>query len=205
MALDDNCSAKDLFLCSPNVTGQSVVLDKDGGGGKDLSPQERVGYDTDESLWNSILKSMENKSKPPMTAEQRRFEDLMTYFVNNASPNADFLKAPDPPIPAGECRYCLKVDDHITQLCPYKYDVPKNAILGKGCSVQCVVCGCRFRDSCCAKCGHTRGRAILMDCRICGKSYDHWPDMCPQRDLNSSFTCDPYTSYISFKTCPPKE
>ncbi|CAL8125114.1 unnamed protein product [Prunus armeniaca] len=34
-----------------------------------------------------------------------------------------------------ECRYCLKVDDHITQLCPYKYDVPKNAILGKGCSV----------------------------------------------------------------------
>ncbi|KAI5346309.1 hypothetical protein L3X38_014188 [Prunus dulcis] len=77
-----------------------------------------------------------------MTAEQRRFEDLMTYFVNNASPNVDFLKAPDPPIPAGECRYCLKVDDHITQLCPYKYDVPKNAILGKGCSVQCVVCGC---------------------------------------------------------------
>ncbi|ONI24168.1 hypothetical protein PRUPE_2G227800 [Prunus persica] len=31
--------------------------------------------------------------------------------------------------------------------------------------------------SCCAQCGHTRGRAILMDCRICGKSYDHWPDI----------------------------
>ncbi|BFG22588.1 hypothetical protein CerSpe_088620 [Prunus speciosa] len=109
------------------------------------------------------------------------------------------------PKTAEQMRYCLKVDDHITQLCPYKYDVPKNAILGKGCSVQCTVCGSRFRDSCCAKCGQTRGRAILMDCRICGKSYDHWPDMCPQRDLASSFTCDPYTGYFSFKACPPKE
>ncbi|CAB4270691.1 unnamed protein product [Prunus armeniaca] len=205
MVLDNNCSAKDLLLCSPNVAGQSVVLDKDGGGGKDLSPQERVGYSTDESLWNSILKSMGNKPKQPKTAEQRRFEELIAYSASHAAPNVDFLKEPNPPVPAGECKYCLKVDDHITQLCPYKYDVPKNAILGKGCLVVCTVCGCRFRDSCCAKCGHTHGRAILMDCMTCGKLYDHSFDTCPKRNLNSPVTCDPYTGYISFKACPPKE
>ncbi|KAI5346296.1 hypothetical protein L3X38_014175 [Prunus dulcis] len=124
MVVDNNCSAKDLLLCSPNVAGQSVVLDKDGGRGKDLSPQERVGYSTDKSLWNSILKSM-NKPKQPKTAEQRRFEELIAYSASHAAPNVDFLKEPNPPVPAGECRYYLKVDDHIAQLRPYQVCPPK--------------------------------------------------------------------------------
>ncbi|CAB4301089.1 unnamed protein product [Prunus armeniaca] len=188
------------------VAGQPVVLDKDGewkvidkDGG--LKPLEMVPHDPNTSLWKPTV----NRSKEPKTAQQRRFEELMAYSASHAASNVDFLKDPDPPVPAGECRYCLKVDDHITQLCPYKYDVPKNAILGKGCTVVCKVCGCRFRDSCCAKCGNTRGCAILMDCRICGKPYDHWSDTCPKRDLNSPVTCDPYTGSFSFKACPPKE
>ncbi|CAL8078248.1 unnamed protein product [Prunus armeniaca] len=30
-----------------------------------------------------------------------------------------------------ECEYCLKVGVHFTQTCPYKYHVPKNAIVSK--------------------------------------------------------------------------
>ncbi|BBN67798.1 hypothetical protein Prudu_189S000500 [Prunus dulcis] len=43
-----------------------------------------------------------------------------------------------------ECEYCLKVGVHFTQTCPYKYHVPKNAIVSK-------------RDSCCGSCGLSDG------------------------------------------------
>ncbi|PQQ01841.1 hypothetical protein Pyn_26856 [Prunus yedoensis var. nudiflora] len=31
------------------------------------------------------------------------------------------------------------VDDHYTQLCPYIYEVPENAIVGKSCAVTCLL------------------------------------------------------------------
>ncbi|CAB4262254.1 unnamed protein product [Prunus armeniaca] len=49
-----------------------------------------------------------------------------------------------------ECEYCLKVGVHFTQTCPYKYHVPKNAIVSKSCGIS---------DGC----------AVLMDCLHCGK------------------------------------
>lgn len=44
----------------------------------------------------------DDKLKQPNTAEQKRFEGLMTSFANHTSPNVDFWKAPNPPVlPAG--------------------------------------------------------------------------------------------------------
>ncbi|CAB4285133.1 unnamed protein product [Prunus armeniaca] len=53
------------------------------------------------------------------------------------------------------------------------YRVPKNAIVGESCVVACRVCGYIFRDSCCADCGLSVGRALLKECTICGKEEEH--------------------------------
>ncbi|KAL6282295.1 hypothetical protein ACE6H2_013224 [Prunus campanulata] len=103
----------------------------------------------------------------------------------------------------GECMYCLKVGEHITQLCPYQHHVPKNATLGEGCELICKICGCRFIGSCCADCGLSEGCAILKDCLICGKQGDHWPSTCPKREgkhIPSVFTCNDYNGYFTFNT-----
>ncbi|CAL9015435.1 unnamed protein product [Prunus brigantina] len=101
----------------------------------------------------------------------------------------------------GECMYCLKVGEHITQLCPYQHHVPKNATLGEGCELICKICGCRFIGSCCADCGLSEGCAILKRCLLCGKLGDHWLSMCPKREgkhIPSAFTCNDYNGYFTF-------
>ncbi|XP_021830821.1 uncharacterized protein LOC110770899 [Prunus avium] len=102
----------------------------------------------------------------------------------------------------GECKYCLKVDDHHTELCSYIDEVPENAIVGESCVVTCLVCGCFFRDSRCANCGITLGRALLKDCFICGKRGEHMEFECPELEPNSDFTFDPYSRSFMVDICP---
>ncbi|KAI5345411.1 hypothetical protein L3X38_013288 [Prunus dulcis] len=99
----------------------------------------------------------------------------------------------------GECKYCLHVGEHISQLCPYKSDAPKNATLGEGCMVVCSICCCLLRDSCCADCDLSIGCAVLKDCPICRKQGEHWPSTCSKREgkhIPSAFTCDFDTSFF---------
>ncbi|PQP96125.1 uncharacterized protein Pyn_37879 [Prunus yedoensis var. nudiflora] len=103
----------------------------------------------------------------------------------------------------GECKYCLKVDKHPTQLYSYRYRVPKKAIVGESCVVACLVCGCVFRDSSCADCGLSVGRALLKHCTICGKREEHLNHECPERK-DSGFTYDPYTGSFSVEIRPLK-
>ncbi|KAL6282285.1 hypothetical protein ACE6H2_013214 [Prunus campanulata] len=63
-----------------------------------------------------------------------------------------------PPIPPGECKFCLKVDEHYWSNCPYMVSVPKNAKVGSNCDVICKVCGLFFKKESC--CGKDEGRAI---------------------------------------------
>ncbi|CAB4276409.1 unnamed protein product [Prunus armeniaca] len=76
----------------------------------------------------------------------------------------------------------LLVGDPISHCCPYKSDVPKNAIVVSGCVVNCKVCGCRFRGSCCANYGSSQGRAILKSCSVCEKEGEHMTYECPSRE-----------------------
>ncbi|CAB4276017.1 unnamed protein product [Prunus armeniaca] len=92
----------------------------------------------------------------------------------------------------GECKYCLKVGDHHTELCSYIDEVPENAIVGESCVVTCLVCGCFFRDSRCANCGITLGHALFKDCLICGKRGEHMEFECPELEPNPDFSFDPY-------------
>ncbi|BBH06471.1 hypothetical protein Prudu_018135 [Prunus dulcis] len=101
----------------------------------------------------------------------------------------------------------VMVDKHPTQLCSYRYRVPKNAIVGESCVVECLVCGCLFRDSCCASCGLSIGRAVLKECTICGKQEEHSNFECPEREekrKDSGFTYDPYTGSFSVEIRPLK-
>ncbi|CAL2252181.1 unnamed protein product [Prunus armeniaca] len=121
------------------------------------------------------------------------------------------LETPSPPpnYIFGECLYCLKVGDHISHFCPYKSNVPKNAVVGSGCVVNCKLCGCRFRGSCCAKCGISLGRAILKNCSICEKVGEHMNYECPSGEKkyypSLIFKCDPYTGGFTFEYAPLKE
>ncbi|XP_016648743.1 PREDICTED: uncharacterized protein LOC103324927 isoform X3 [Prunus mume] len=65
----------------------------------------------------------------------------------------------------GECKYCLKVGDHHTELCSYIDEVPENAIVG---------------------------RALFKDCLICGKRGEHMEFECPELEPNPDFSFDPY-------------
>ncbi|CAB4306428.1 unnamed protein product [Prunus armeniaca] len=93
-----------------------------------------------------------------------------------------------------ECQFCLKVGDHFSQTCSYRYHVPKNAIVGKRCVVVCNLCGCLFRDSCCGVCGQSDGFAILMNCLHCRKIGEHLIFTCPSREGKSYL--DPYTGSV---------
>ncbi|XP_034211035.1 uncharacterized protein LOC117624031 [Prunus dulcis] len=98
-----------------------------------------------------------------------------------------------------ECEYCLKVGDHFTQICPYKYLVPKNAIVSSRCVVLCKFCGCHFRDSCCGSCGLSYGYAVIVYCLRCRNRGEHMTYMCPILEGKpSNFSCDPYTGSCSF-------
>ncbi|CAL9015472.1 unnamed protein product [Prunus brigantina] len=81
-----------------------------------------------------------------------------------------------------ECEYCLKVGDHFTILCPYRYHVPKNAIVSERCVVLCNCCGCHFKDSYCSSCGGSNGCAVIMNCLHCGNYGEHMTYMCPSHE-----------------------
>ncbi|CAB4293826.1 unnamed protein product [Prunus armeniaca] len=160
---------------------QSEVLDKDGGR-KELFSPVMVPSNCNTPIIGS-------KDEEPKT------EELMD----------DELETEELMDEIGECKYCLKVDKHYMQLCPYRYHLPKNATLGRGVEVTCKICGCLFRGSCCASCGLSEGQAILKDCSICGEQGEHWPSTCPSREgrhIPSAFTCDDYTGYFSVNICP---
>ncbi|CAL2252179.1 unnamed protein product [Prunus armeniaca] len=121
------------------------------------------------------------------------------------------LEKPSPPPNDifGECLYCLKVGDHISHYCPYKSNVPKNAIVGSGCVVNCKICGRLFRGSRCARCGSCQGHAILKSCSVCETKGEHMSYECPNREKKYYpfvvFKCDPYTGDFSFEYAPLKE
>ncbi|XP_050385099.1 uncharacterized protein LOC126801706 isoform X2 [Argentina anserina] len=84
----------------------------------------------------------------------------------------------------GRCLIC-SLDEHNSSECPYQAEVPKNAIVGRGCDIICKDCPlipvmlserCRNHDS---------RRAELKYCVLCQKLGEHWPDHCPE--LNSGY------------------
>ncbi|PQQ14014.1 uncharacterized protein Pyn_39452 [Prunus yedoensis var. nudiflora] len=161
------------------LDSQSEEPDKDGGG-KDLFSPATIPLNCNTPIIGS--KSDELESKESETEES---EDEGCFI--------------------GECKYCLKVNKHPTNQCSYEYKVPKDAIVGESCVVACLVCGCLFRDSRCADCGTSLGRAFLKDCSICGKEGEHLEFECPERDANCGFTYDPYTGSFSVEIRPLKE
>ncbi|CAL9015817.1 unnamed protein product [Prunus brigantina] len=175
----------------------SKVLLKDGGR-KDLVSPDTVPLNCDTPILDSkpeerkaAKQCLEKPSPPP--------NDIFGRKVDEPKDKSSI----------GECLYCLKMGDHISFFCPYKYDVPKNAIVGSGCVVNCKICGCRFRGSRCANCGSSQGCAILMSCSICEKEGEHMSYECPSREKkyypSVVFKCDPYTGGFSFEYAPLKE
>ncbi|KAL6278484.1 hypothetical protein ACE6H2_022085 [Prunus campanulata] len=205
------------------LDSQSEVLNKDFNG-KDLFSPAMVPLNCDTPIIDSTAEELE-------TTEPTE-EELIAYFYEGSNlrlPDSigskieesddeelEFWKSEieesEDEIPKdgesyGECKYCLKVDKHPTYLCSYKYRVPKNAVVGDSCVVECLVCGCLFRDSCCASCGLSIGRALLKDCTICGKQEEHLNHECPEREVkrkDCSFTYDPYTGSFSVEIRPLK-
>ncbi|XP_021825878.1 uncharacterized protein LOC110766803 isoform X2 [Prunus avium] len=118
---------------------QSEVLYKDGGG-KDLLSPTMVPINFDTPITGS-------KVEIPKDGKLT-YEECLTF--------SSFLWGP--PIPPGECKFCLKVGEHYWSNCPYMVSVPKNAKVGSNCDVICKVCGLFFKKESC--CGKDEGRAI---------------------------------------------
>ncbi|XP_021834299.1 uncharacterized protein LOC110774078 isoform X1 [Prunus avium] len=186
------------------LDSQSEVLDKDVGV-KDLLSPDTVPLNCD----TPVIDTMAEERK----VAKQCFEELSTYFKLHWTPppNPFFgikADAPKDKSSIGECLYCLKVGDHISDSCPYKSDVPMNAIVSSACVIFCKVCGCRFRGSCCAKCGPSQGRAELKRCSICRKEGEHMTYDCPSREKkyypSIVFNGDPYTGAFSFEYAPLK-
>ncbi|CAL8999429.1 unnamed protein product [Prunus brigantina] len=159
------------------LDSQSEVIHKDGGG-KDLFSPTMIPLNTP----TIGIKPEESESEDDEESETEESEDEEI----------------------GQCEYCLKVGDHYTPLCSYVYEVPEDAIVGESCVVTCLVCGCLFRDSRCANCGISLGRARIKYCSICEKQGEHLPFECPKRDRNSGFTYNPYNGSFSVKIHPLK-
>ncbi|XP_034213901.1 uncharacterized protein LOC117626342 isoform X1 [Prunus dulcis] len=134
----------------------------------------------------------ESKPKESQPKEESEHEESENEESENYESETD--ESEDEEI--GECKYCLKVGDHHTELCSYIDEVPENAIVGESCVVTCLVCGCFFRDSRCANCGITLGRALFKDCLICGKRGEHMEFECPELEPNPDFSFDPYVPSI---------
>ncbi|CAL9015457.1 unnamed protein product [Prunus brigantina] len=182
----DNVSSSECL----KLDSQTEVFDKEGCG-KDLFSPAMVPLNCDTTIIDNNVKEPETKPWT-MSLEELTEEELCTYFH----------VWPGPPSHRGECQYCLKVDDHPTQICSYRCKVPEDAIVGERCVVVCRVCGCLFRDSRCVDCDMSLGRAILKECSICGKEGEHLSFECPKRNRNNGFTCDPYTGYFSVEIFP---
>ncbi|VVA26272.1 Hypothetical predicted protein [Prunus dulcis] len=163
----------------------------------------------DEEPEDEEPKDEESEDEEPEDEESEdgESEDGESETWKSEVEESDDEKSKDGKSYEGECKYCLKVDKHPTQLCSYRYRVPKNAIVGESCVVECLVCGCLFRDSCCASCGLSIGRAVLKECTICGKQEEHSNFECPEREekrKDSGFTYDPYTGSFSVEIRPLK-
>ncbi|CAB4276019.1 unnamed protein product [Prunus armeniaca] len=134
---------------------------------------------------------METVSKPEES--QPKEESQLEESENDESENYESETDESEDEEIGECKYCLKVGDHHTELCSYIDEVPENAIVGESCVVTCLICGCFFRGSRCANCGLTLGRALFKGCLICGKKGEHMEFECPKFKLNPNVTFDPYS------------
>ncbi|XP_034217908.1 putative E3 ubiquitin-protein ligase RING1a isoform X2 [Prunus dulcis] len=200
---------------------QSEVLDKDTamvplnndtpiiGGKTEESMDWKDEEPEDEEPEDEEPKDEESEDEEPEDEESEdgESEDGESETWKSEVEESDDEKSKDGKSYEGECKYCLKVDKHPTQLCSYRYRVPKNAIVGESCVVECLVCGCLFRDSCCASCGLSIGRAVLKECTICGKQEEHSNFECPEREekrKDSGFTYDPYTGSFSVEIRPLK-
>ncbi|KAI5332944.1 hypothetical protein L3X38_023073 [Prunus dulcis] len=171
--MDKDSIQKDFFwpdipcISDLSIRGNSIVIIKKGGG-KVPCPPEMVPLDRDKSpllkpgcpVGNKGEEPVEEKCEPPKSNLR-----VPMFPLQKSEPKADLDSTYIPFIqysrPIGECKYCLKVGEHMTQRCPYQDRVPKNAILGSGCDVVCRVCGWFFRGSCC---GQDEGRAVLKNC-----------------------------------------
>ncbi|CAB4306461.1 unnamed protein product [Prunus armeniaca] len=194
----DNVSSSECL----KLNSQTEVLDKEGCG-KDLFSLAMVHLNCDTTIIDNNAKEPETEPWTINLAELTE-EELRIYFHVFPGPPSHRVIASSllPPNLLGECQYCLKVDEHPTQICSYRYKVPEDAIVGERCVVACRVCGCLFRDSRCANCGTSLGRAILKECSICGKEGEHLSFECPKHNRNNGFTCDPYTGYFSVGIFP---
>ncbi|CAB4285135.1 unnamed protein product [Prunus armeniaca] len=184
----DNVSSLDCL----QLDSQSEVLDKDAA---------MVPLNCDTPIIGSKTEESEDEESMDWKSEDEESEDWKSRVEELEDEKSKDGKS------YGECKYCLKVDKHPTQLCSYSYRVPKNAIVGESCVVACLVCGCLFRDSCCADCSVSIGHALLKDCTICGKKEEHSNFECPEREekrKNSGFTYDPYTGSFSVEIRPLK-
>ncbi|CAL9015426.1 unnamed protein product [Prunus brigantina] len=165
---------------------QSEVLYKDGGG-KDLLSSAMVPINCDTPITGS--EDDDSETDDFETDESKVDESEADVSETNYSEtdysetdNSEIDDSETEKLISHECGYCLKVGDHFTQVCPYRYHVPENAIVGKRCVVICHLCGCHFRDSRCSRCGGSDGFAILMNCIHCGNYGEHMTYMCPSRE-----------------------
>ncbi|XP_034213903.1 uncharacterized protein LOC117626342 isoform X2 [Prunus dulcis] len=107
----------------------------------------------------------ESKPKESQPKEESEHEESENEESENYESETD--ESEDEEI--GECKYCLKVGDHHTELCSYIDEVPENAIVG---------------------------RALFKDCLICGKRGEHMEFECPELEPNPDFSFDPYVPSI---------
>ncbi|KAI5353005.1 hypothetical protein L3X38_005897 [Prunus dulcis] len=205
----DNVSS----LVCLKLESESEVLDKDNGG-KDIFSRA-MGFDR-------MILILETRKKKNMSAgskheelcheetedeesedDESETEESNDEEIGSKTEESEFEDSEDEQqtkeklrIFIGKCKYCLHVGEHISQLCPYKNDAPKNTTLGEGCMVVCSICCCLLRDSCCADCDLSIGCAILKDCPICGKQGEHLSlieSKSEGKHNPSAFTCDPDT------------
>ncbi|KAL6282277.1 hypothetical protein ACE6H2_013206 [Prunus campanulata] len=164
----DNVCGKDLFL--PDI----VPLNRD-------TP---IRADGDTQAEDDSRKGLCSPKMVPLDPYTSPL--LQLGFTNCSKADLDYIPFGwEPPVPPGECLFCLKVDEHPSSACPYRKRVPKNATVGSGCDIVCSACERLCGGS---RCHQDEAYAIFKVCCICGKIGEHWPSMCPsplrQKDIS---------------------
>ncbi|VVA40005.1 PREDICTED: LOC110753416 isoform [Prunus dulcis] len=182
----DNVSS----LVCLKLESESEVLDKDNGG-KDLFSRAVVPLNCDTPIiWSKHEELCHEETEDEESEDdESETEESNDEEIGSKTEESEFEDSEDEEqtkeklrIFIGKCKYCLHVGEHISQLCPYKNDAPKNTTLGEGCMVVCSICCCLLRDSCCADCDLSIGCAILKDCPICGKQGEHLSLICSKSE-----------------------
>ncbi|KAI5331141.1 hypothetical protein L3X38_021267 [Prunus dulcis] len=127
------------------LDSQSEVLYKDGCG-KDLLSPAMVPINCDTPITGSEADELEADESEVDDSDTDDFEtnacetdesetdESETDKSETDYSETDDSKTDDSKIEkliSHECGYCLKVGEHFTQLCHYRYHVPENAIVGK--------------------------------------------------------------------------